>query len=182
MIKSAASLNCSNMFYFTVIDNLDRKLFKASHFNFPGQGFLKARFRLFASLRSSPAIVTRFNRVTRVLSTGRRENLGTRLRSIWLASRASFAPSALTHSTCDKFDISFGTQASLPLPALPDRAPGKGCALGNNRWAVIATFQNVYDWMCHPVMEWAFSFEKDKMTDGSTKGITCRILVLEPVI
>ena len=132
MIKSAASLNCSNMFYFTVIDNLDRKLFKASHFNFPGQGFLKARFRLFASLRSSRAIVTRFNLVTRVLSTGRRENLGTRLRSIWLASRASFAPSALTHSTCDKFDISFGTQASSPLPALPDRAPGKGCALGNN--------------------------------------------------
>ena len=41
MIKSAASLNCSNMFYFTVIDNLDRKLFKASHFNFPGQGFSK---------------------------------------------------------------------------------------------------------------------------------------------
>ena len=82
MIKSAASLSCSNMFYFTVIDNLVRKLFKASHFNFPGQGFLKARFRLFASLWSSPAIVTRFNLVTKVLSTGRRENLGTRLCSI----------------------------------------------------------------------------------------------------
>ena len=54
MIKSAASFSCSNMFYFAVIDNLDRKLFKASHFNFPGQGFLKARFRLFAGLWSPP--------------------------------------------------------------------------------------------------------------------------------
>ena len=41
MIKSAASFSCSNMFYFAVIDNLDRKLFKASHFNFPARVFLK---------------------------------------------------------------------------------------------------------------------------------------------
>ena len=49
IIRSAASLSCSNMFYFTVIDNFDRKLFK--------QAISSSLARIFSKLVSGHLLV-----------------------------------------------------------------------------------------------------------------------------